>query len=208
VWLAGNPIRARLRAALAADVATQQSSGISILVCGGSQGAHAVNELFVEAMALLAAERRLPAGLRLVHQTGQDDRDPVEERYRRAGIDAEVRAFIDDMASAYRAADLVVGRAGATTIAEITALGRASLLIPFPHAADDHQTVNARALEQAGAARVYAQRSLTPRALADALAELAADPAARARMAAAARALGRPDAAREIADALTALGGR
>jgi len=219
VRLAGNPIRKKLREALALDVASQHPDAASqnahaasqqwasILVCGGSQGAHAVNELVAEALSLLAAEVRLPARLRLLHQTGKEDVAPVEERYRKAGIAADVRAFIDDMASAYRDADLVIGRAGATTIAEITAIGRASLLIPFPHAADDHQTVNARSLERAGAARVFDQRSLTPRLLADAIAELLADGALRTRMAATARALGRPDAAREIAEALSSLAG-
>jgi UDP-N-acetylglucosamine--N-acetylmuramyl-(pentapeptide) pyrophosphoryl-undecaprenol N-acetylglucosamine transferase len=209
VRLAGNPIRARLREALIGDdAAMQQHEGRSLLVCGGSQGAHPVNELVVEAIALLAAEGRLPGGLKLVHQTGKDDAASVAERYRSAGVVADVRAFIDDMASAYRGADLVIGRAGATTIAELTALGRASLLIPFPQAADDHQTVNARSLERAGAARVLAQATLTPRALADAIAELLSDGATRARMAIAARSLGRPDAAREIVDALGTLAGR
>jgi len=220
IVMAGNPIRAAMREALHAasqkddaasqkDVAASQkddaaSQHKTLLVCGGSQGAHAVNEVVVEAVKLLAAAGSAP---RVVHQTGAADRATVEERYREAGVAADVRDFIDDMAGAYRAADLVVGRAGATTLAELSAIGRASLLIPFPFAADDHQTRNARALEEAGAARVFSQRSLDARALADAIAALLADDDARARMAAASRALGRPDAARAIVDQLVRLGG-
>jgi UDP-N-acetylglucosamine--N-acetylmuramyl-(pentapeptide) pyrophosphoryl-undecaprenol N-acetylglucosamine transferase len=205
VRLAGNPIRAALRAALvdaaSQHVATQQRR--SLLVCGGSQGAHAVNELAAGALEILAARGEAP---HVVHQTGKSDRDAVEERYKKAGIDAEVREFIDDMAGAYRAADLIVGRAGATTIAEVAAIGRPALLIPFPFAADDHQTVNARSLETAGAARVLPQKDTTAEALADAMQEILSDDVLRARMTQASRKLGRPDAAREIVDALYAMG--
>jgi UDP-N-acetylglucosamine--N-acetylmuramyl-(pentapeptide) pyrophosphoryl-undecaprenol N-acetylglucosamine transferase len=207
VKLVGNPIRQRFLSGTGTSTETGAGAGAgagTVLVCGGSQGAHAVNEVAVEAIALLAAEGRAP---RVVHQTGEKDRSAVEERYRAAGVQAEVRAFIDDMAAAYRSAELVIGRAGATTLAELTAIGKPAILIPFPHAADDHQTVNARALETAGAARVFAQAGLGARALADAIAQLLADEPGRAKMAEASRALGRPDAARAIADALVALGG-
>ncbi|MSP62599.1 MAG: undecaprenyldiphospho-muramoylpentapeptide beta-N-acetylglucosaminyltransferase [Myxococcales bacterium] len=218
IRMEGNPIRAKMRAGLrpplvrpplplagegrgeGADrvIAVQHS----VLICGGSQGAHAVNELCVEAMILLAAEGQAP---RLVHQTGAADRAAVEERYRAAGVPAEVREFIDDMAAAYRAADLIVGRAGATTLAEVAAIGRAAILIPLPSAADDHQTVNARALATVGAAHLLPQRDLTAQRLADAIAVLLGDDPARLRMADASRALGRPDAARTIVDQLELL---
>jgi UDP-N-acetylglucosamine--N-acetylmuramyl-(pentapeptide) pyrophosphoryl-undecaprenol N-acetylglucosamine transferase len=206
VQMVGNPIRRQMREALT-GTGTGTGTGTNaalqqLLVCGGSQGAHAVNEIVSEAMLLLHQESRAP---RLVHQTGPKDRAAVEERYRAAGVQADVREFIDDMADAYRAADLVVGRAGATTIAELTAIGRPAIFIPFPQAADDHQTVNARALEEAGAALLFAQGELTPRILANAIAGLMLDQGRRREMAAASKALGRPDAARAIVDALEEL---
>ncbi len=205
VVMAGNPIRAKMRDSLMqTETGTGTSAARTLLVCGGSQGAHAVNEIVVEAMKLLHAEGAAP---RIVHQTGAADRAAVDEKYRAAGIAAEVREFIDDMAAAYRDADLIVGRAGATTLAELSAIGRAAILIPFPFAADDHQTRNAGAFAEAGAARVFAQRGLAARALADAIREILADDLLRARMAAASRTLGKPDAAREIVDALVRLGG-
>lgn len=222
VELLGNPIRAALRQALVAatasvtdgDAASQhkndamQQSGETtrkkmLLVLGGSQGAHPVNQFVAGAVELLAEEGR--ADFSVIHQTGRLDRAPVAERYRALGLDAEVREFIDDMATAYARADLVVSRAGATTLAELTTVGRAAILIPFPQAADDHQTVNAAALERLGAVRALAQRTLTPRDLAAAIAELLTDDAERARMADAARAAGRPDAASAIVDRLVTL---
>lgn len=204
--LIGNPIRAKLRAALA-DAASQKKDAAAqktLLVLGGSQGARALNELVPAACGLLAAEGR--RDFAVVHQTGTTERDAVEARYRDHGVnDASVRDFIEDMAAAYRDADLLVCRAGATTLAELTALGRASLLIPFPAAADDHQTMNARSLDSAGAAKLLPQATTTPRLLADAIATLLADDDARRRMAASARTLGRPEAAARIVDALAAL---
>jgi UDP-N-acetylglucosamine--N-acetylmuramyl-(pentapeptide) pyrophosphoryl-undecaprenol N-acetylglucosamine transferase len=197
--LLGNPVRRRVREELQHAAA---SAGTGLLVVGGSQGAHAVNELVVEAMLLLQREKKAPA---LLHQTGKADHAAVQQKYAEAGITADARPFIDEMGAAYRGAALVVARAGASTLAELTALGLPSLLIPFPHAADDHQTVNARELEAAGAARVLVQSETTPRALADAIAALFADETARHRMGAAARALGRPRAHAEIVDELEQL---
>jgi len=128
----------------------------------------------------------------IVHQTGAADRAEVAAGYAAAGIDAEVHDFIRDMASQYARADLVLSRAGAITLSELGAIGRAALLIPFPFAADDHQTGNARALAEAGAARLLPQPEATPDRLAELLAELLADPAGRARMAAAMRSLPAP----------------
>ncbi|HEX2570038.1 MAG TPA: undecaprenyldiphospho-muramoylpentapeptide beta-N-acetylglucosaminyltransferase [Polyangia bacterium] len=218
----GNPIRAGLRDAAARGASAPEQASEqapdrtpTLLVLGGSQGARAVNELMVGAMEQLRATgRRLP---HLVHQTGPKDAEEATRRYQAAGLpvatpapDAgaaqiEVRPFIDDMAGALAAADLIVGRAGATTIAELTAFGRAAILIPFPHATDDHQRINAQALAAAGAAVVLDQKGLTAEALAAALGPLLEDGAARARMAAASRSLGRPGAARAIADDLLAM---
>jgi len=207
--LVGNPVRKRVRERLNANANVNANVNVNanggVLVVGGSQGAHAVNELMCEAMKLLHAEGRVPA---LVHQSGEKDAPELERRYREAGVTVEVKPFIDDMAAAYRAAALVVCRAGASTLAELTALGLPSILIPFPQAADDHQTVNARELEQKGAARVLVQKDTTPAELARVMRELLDDGVALARMGDAARALGRPEAHARIADALEALARR
>lgn len=200
--LLGNPVRMKVRAGMVA--ATAKTAERGLLVVGGSQGAHAVNELVAGAMELLARRgKRFP----LLHQTGTADRDAIAERYAAAGLEVDVRAFIDDMASAYRNAKLVVARAGASTLAELTTLGVPSILVPFPHAADDHQTANARDLEAAGAAEVLLQADATAEQLADRIAALLDDAAQLEAMAAAAQSLGRPDAHREITDALLALTG-
>jgi UDP-N-acetylglucosamine--N-acetylmuramyl-(pentapeptide) pyrophosphoryl-undecaprenol N-acetylglucosamine transferase len=198
--LVGNPVRKRVRESLGS--AGSDGVGTGLLVVGGSQGAHAVNELVAEAMVILKGEGLLPA---LVHQSGPTDLEPLQKRYAEAGLTVEVKAFIDDMAGAYRAAALAITRAGASTLAELTALGVPSILIPFPFAADDHQTVNARELEEKGAARLFVQAQTSGRELASAIRELLRDDEARRRMAAAARALGRPTAHAVIADALEAL---
>jgi UDP-N-acetylglucosamine--N-acetylmuramyl-(pentapeptide) pyrophosphoryl-undecaprenol N-acetylglucosamine transferase len=197
--LVGNPVRKRVRDTLAN---AQGAAGDRLLVVGGSQGAHAVNELVCGALALLHAKGSAPA---VLHQTGEKDREEIARRYAEAGVDADVRAFIDDMASAYRAARLAVTRAGASTLAELTALGVPALLVPFPQAADDHQTVNAREMEEKGAARLLPQKETTPESLARAIFELWADEGRRAAMATAARSLGRPEAHAQIADALESL---
>jgi UDP-N-acetylglucosamine--N-acetylmuramyl-(pentapeptide) pyrophosphoryl-undecaprenol N-acetylglucosamine transferase len=197
--LVGNPVRKRVR-----DILSQASGrdGEGLLVVGGSQGAHAVNELVFDAMKVLHAVGRTP---RLLHQTGEKDREALARRYGEAAIGGDVRAFIDDMGAAYRDAALVVARAGASTLAELTLIGKPAILIPLPTAADDHQTVNARELADAGAARLLAQKETTPARLAEAVRTLLDDGDERARMGAAARALGRPRAHADIADALESL---
>jgi UDP-N-acetylglucosamine--N-acetylmuramyl-(pentapeptide) pyrophosphoryl-undecaprenol N-acetylglucosamine transferase len=197
--LLGNPVRGKVRSAMAAAANTPARG---LLIVGGSQGAHAVNELVAGALEILKTRGEV---FPVVHQSGDQDRDKLVARYAAAGVEVDVRAFIDDMAAAYRAARLVVARAGASTLAELTALGVPSILIPFPHAADDHQTANARDLEQVGAARVLVQAETTAGSLADAITNLLGNPERLTEMSAAARALGRPDAHREITDALLAL---
>ena len=142
--LTGNPVRTPVRQD------TERRGGFSVLIFGGSAGAHRLNEVGVEAMALVATAGGTP---RIVHQTGAADLESVRDRYRELGLDADVRSFIDDMAAAYAGADSIVCRAGATTLAEITALGKAALLVPYPYAADDHQRKNAESLVERGAAR-------------------------------------------------------
>jgi UDP-N-acetylglucosamine--N-acetylmuramyl-(pentapeptide) pyrophosphoryl-undecaprenol N-acetylglucosamine transferase len=199
----GNPVR---RAFLAAAARPHQpAEEPRLLVVGGSQGAHAVNELVAGALEALA--RRGGPVPRVLHQTGKADAEPFAARYAAAGLAdrVEVRAFVEDMPAAYADADLVVGRAGALTLAELALVGRPALLVPLPTAADDHQTKNAEAFARAGAALVLRQGETTPEALADTLAGLFADPAARGRMTAAMRGLARPEAAKLVVDRLEAL---
>jgi UDP-N-acetylglucosamine--N-acetylmuramyl-(pentapeptide) pyrophosphoryl-undecaprenol N-acetylglucosamine transferase len=200
--LVGNPVRRKVRDVLAAATAGGASDGDGVLVVGGSQGAHAVNELVCDAMKILQATGQAP---RLVHQTGQADRDEIARRYAEMGLGADVRAFIDDMGAAYRSCALVVARAGASTLAELTLIGKPAILIPLPTAADDHQTVNAKELADAGAAVLLPQRQTSPAELAETMRTVLEDGPRRAAMARAARTLGRPTAHADIADALESL---
>jgi UDP-N-acetylglucosamine--N-acetylmuramyl-(pentapeptide) pyrophosphoryl-undecaprenol N-acetylglucosamine transferase len=185
----GNPVRS-LSAAPAA-----RSEGFTLLVFGGSQGAHRINQALHDAAGAL--RERVPS-LRILHQTGAADAAWLRERYAAVGLDAEVRDFIDDMGAAYAAADLVVCRAGATTVAEITALGKPAVLVPYPYAADDHQRANAAVLAERGAAVLVLDRDLDGARLASTVVELAADRDRLARMATEARRLGVPDAAERV----------
>jgi UDP-N-acetylglucosamine--N-acetylmuramyl-(pentapeptide) pyrophosphoryl-undecaprenol N-acetylglucosamine transferase len=196
----GNPVRAEF-----ARIGPPPSGReLSLLVFGGSRGARSINRALAAALPRLA---RLDPPLRIVHQTGAEDERVVAEGYERSYPRGsyEVLAFIDDMPERFAAADLVVCRAGASTVAELAAAGRPSVLVPYPFAADDHQRHNARVLGNAHAAIVVEDRELEGGRLADVIAELAADPEARQRMALAARSLARPDAALRIADVADAL---
>jgi UDP-N-acetylglucosamine--N-acetylmuramyl-(pentapeptide) pyrophosphoryl-undecaprenol N-acetylglucosamine transferase len=195
----GVPLR---RAFTAAPVATG-SGPLAILVLGGSQGALALNEAVPQAIANAA---RSGALITVVHQTGKDREEKVRSRYRELGLAAvTVVPFIDDMAAALTEADVVIGRAGASSVAELCAVGRPAILIPYPFAADDHQRKNAESIARSGAAIVVPQPDATPARLAAEIGRLAHDPELRARMARAARALGRPDAAARIAEDLLEL---
>lgn len=196
----GNPVRRRIREALART--SPQDAPAGVLVVGGSQGAHAVNLMISDAAILLASRGR---ALTLIHQTGQADLQAMTDKYREAGVEAEVSAFIEDMATAYRRAAVAVTRAGASTLSELALVGVPAVLIPLPHAADDHQRENARAFEAAGAARRVEQGSTTPEQLAAVLEEILSDPGLRAGMAQAALSLGRPDAHADVANALESL---
>jgi UDP-N-acetylglucosamine--N-acetylmuramyl-(pentapeptide) pyrophosphoryl-undecaprenol N-acetylglucosamine transferase len=199
-FVSGNPVRAEFVSGVHASPERSghaQSSGVGVLIFGGSQGAHAINVAMVEAAPGLAA---LGIPLRITHQTGERDVDMVRAGYAAAGLQAEVEPFLYDMGKRLGQADLIVCRAGATTLAELTAAGKPSVLIPLPTATDDHQRKNAEAMAAAGAAEVLLQADATGAALAGRIAALAADAGARARMSAAARTLARPDAARVIVD--------
>ena len=189
----GNPVRAEIAAIASPEVRFQNRQGpLRILVVGGSLGAQALNEAMPQAMALLKDKPLV------VHQSGEKHLDALRKHYAEAGVQGELVAFIDDMARRYAEADLVVCRAGAVTVAELSAGGMASILVPFPHAVDDHQTANGRFLADHGAALLIQQRDLTPQKLAQMIEGL--DRSRLLDMARKARALGKPDAARVVAE--------
>jgi UDP-N-acetylglucosamine--N-acetylmuramyl-(pentapeptide) pyrophosphoryl-undecaprenol N-acetylglucosamine transferase len=201
-FVTGNPVRAEF---LEERAEPDETGAPRVLIFGGSQGAHAINMAMVEAAPKLAAHR---GGLAITHQTGERDLALVRDEYRRAGLEARVEPFLFTMDREIKRADLVVSRAGATTLAELTAAGKPAVLIPLPTAADDHQRKNAEVLARAGAAEVLDQRTLTGGQLADRIFALAADAARRDAMGRAARTLARPHAARAIADRVLALARR
>ncbi|MCC6164680.1 MAG: undecaprenyldiphospho-muramoylpentapeptide beta-N-acetylglucosaminyltransferase [Acidobacteria bacterium] len=199
-FVSGNPVR---EAFLAIGPRPAASGGERrVLVFGGSQGAHAINQAMVAAATHV---RDIQGPCAIVHQTGVRDLETVKAGYAEAGVEADVRAFIDDMPHQMAEADVVVCRAGATTLAELTAAGRVGILIPFPHATDDHQRANARTLEAAGAAVMLEEPVLTGERLAAELRALLTDDARRQAMATRARGLARPDAADVIAARADAL---
>jgi len=204
-FISGNPVRPEFIDAAGSKESSRDAAITRLLVFGGSQGAHAINMAMVEAATRLAAEG---THLRLTHQTGERDVEIVRTAYRAAGLAADVAPFFDDMGRQVGRADLIVCRAGATTLAEITAAGKAAILIPLPTATDDHQRRNAEALVAAGAADLLLQRDLDGAAIAGRIMALAADETRRRRMAAAARTFARPDAARVIVDRAMELAGR
>jgi len=174
----------------------------TLLVFGGSAGAHRINEAMGNAVQTLTD---LAGSIKIIHQTGQADFGWVQEIYQRLPLEAEVAAFIERMDLAYAQADLVLCRAGATTVAELTAFGKVAILVPFPYAIYDHQRGNALALERRGAAEMIPDRELTGEILVARIRAYVSDPERIRKMAAAARALGRPDAAARIVDACYAL---
>lgn len=199
----GNPLRAEITRVAPPEARFAGRAGpLSLLVVGGSLGAAALNECVPAALAQLPAGRRP----RVVHQAGARHIDALRAAYAKHGVDAECVAFIDDMASRYAAADLVVCRGGALTVAELAAVGVAAVIVPLPGAIADEQSANARALAAAGAARVIAQSELDPAALARLFAAL--DREQLYAMARAARALGHADAAQRVADACVAEGSK
>jgi UDP-N-acetylglucosamine--N-acetylmuramyl-(pentapeptide) pyrophosphoryl-undecaprenol N-acetylglucosamine transferase len=192
----GNPIRT----GFAEGCGDRKKNGepFTVLIFGGSQGAHRINEAVMEALPGL---EELRGRVRFLHQTGEKDARNVEQTYRERGMDAEVFPFIRDMASAYRSADLLICRAGATSIAEITACGKAAVFIPFPFAVNDHQTENARVLVEAGAAEMIPEKDMDGTKLAEVIKRLSTDPGRLRRMEEKSRSLGNPRAASDIVEA-------
>jgi UDP-N-acetylglucosamine--N-acetylmuramyl-(pentapeptide) pyrophosphoryl-undecaprenol N-acetylglucosamine transferase len=191
----GNPIRRKLMENFLRSRISHER--FSVLVFGGSLGARGINSRMQQALEHLGD---LKEQLNFVHQTGKGEVEEVRAAYLAKGFTAEVVEFIDDMSEAYARCELVVCRAGATTIAELTVCKKASILIPFPHATDDHQAVNARALVDAGAALMFREAELDGPILAEQIRKLAKDPALLKKMEKAAGLLGRPEAAKELAD--------
>lgn len=192
--LAGNPVRRELGEAGSRPLSEGGRNELkTVLVMGGSQGARAINTATVDAAPCL-----LSAGVRLIHQTGPADLDRIRDAYAKRGHSVRAEAFIHDVVSAYREADLVVCRAGATTLAELTVCGRAAVLIPFPYATHDHQTRNAQAMVRAGAAELMLESEMTGARLAERVLAILADSSRLERMRRASRQLGRPRAAEEI----------
>ncbi|MHB8137298.1 MAG: undecaprenyldiphospho-muramoylpentapeptide beta-N-acetylglucosaminyltransferase [Smithellaceae bacterium] len=196
VMVTGNPVRAAFAAGLCQS--NPEKTGRQILIFGGSQGAAAINKTVVAMLPLL---QKMKDSLRIVHQTGERDLEMVRKAYDQYGMDARVSPFIADMVSVYKASDLIICRAGATSLAEITAAGRASILIPFPWAADDHQTLNAQAMVQAGAAEMIRESELTPEKLFERMEALLLDDQKLRNMEAKSKKSGRLDAAAKIVDA-------
>ena len=190
----GNPVRAEIAALPEPEACYPTRSGpLKILVVGGSQGARILNTVVPAALA------QMPVGMRpeVTHQAGAAQADQARDTYRQHGVEAQVVPFIDDIAACYAKADLVICRAGAGTIAEISCAGLASVLVPYPHAVDDHQTGNARFLADRGAAILIPQEQFTPEHLVEVLSTLTRERLLA--MARAARAAGKPFAARSAA---------
>jgi UDP-N-acetylglucosamine--N-acetylmuramyl-(pentapeptide) pyrophosphoryl-undecaprenol N-acetylglucosamine transferase len=196
----GNPVRKEFF-----DVPPKQSGDRDghILIFGGSQGSRAINEAMVAALPELVDAR---VDLTVTHQTGEADFEKVRDAYSQAGFqNADVRPFISDIFNAFESADLIICRAGATTCAEVSAAGRAAIMIPLPTAADDHQRKNAEALERAGAVKMILQANLTGGRLAEEIIGLIGSPDSIAEMEAAARRMARPDAASKAVDLIEEL---
>lgn len=179
-------------------------TGFSLLVYGGSQGSHALNSIVCAALGDLKA---LGPELHVTHQTGERDLEMVRSAYADAGIKADVRPFLPRIYEEFAIADLIIARAGAGTVAEITAAGRAAILVPFPGAADDHQTRNAQALERAGVAKMVRETEWEPGRLAAEIRGFMEHPEELARMEDASRRLAKPDATAQIADLIGSLAG-
>lgn len=193
----GNPVRE--------DIASLEDPGqrlgarqgrLRLLVLGGSRGAAAINETVPQALARFGEDLRPE----VIHQSGQGQLESTQKAYAAAGVRGDIRPFINDMKAVYEWADLVVCRAGALTLAELCSAGLGAVLVPYPHAVDDHQTANARYLEQQGAAVLMPQAQMTSQRLADELAALLGDRQRLVRMAQAARQLARPSATAAVVD--------
>jgi len=201
--IVGTPIR---REFLEARSAGAEVKSPTLLILGGSQGARSINQAMIAALPMLTASC---PGLRVIHQTGERGYEEVAAAYRGyPSIEAEVVPFLYDIPRAFRQADLIVSRSGATTVAEITVSGKPAIFIPFPHAVQGHQERNARVLERTGAAQVIVDARLSGEVLSEAISALLADPSRLIEMGRCSKALGQADAAEQVVAACRALAGR
>jgi len=191
--ITGNPVREDFFRVQARPV----GAVTHLLITGGSQGARAINEAMIGALPLFAAERDR---LAIVHQSGEADFERVSQAYAGSQLKAEVKPFIEQMVDEFARADLVISRAGATTVAELAAAGKTAIMVPFPFAADDHQRKNAEAVERAGAGKMILQAELTAERLADEILRMVRDPLTIERMSAASRRLAHRDASARVVD--------
>jgi UDP-N-acetylglucosamine--N-acetylmuramyl-(pentapeptide) pyrophosphoryl-undecaprenol N-acetylglucosamine transferase len=201
----GNPLRPAVLAAIAPYAPPEPNWPLRVLAFGGSQGARIMADVVPPAVECLNAAVR--ARLAVVQQARPEDLARVRATYARLGVTAEVAPFFQDLPARIAAAHLVVSRSGASTVAELAALGRPAVLVPLPHALDQDQLANARVLEAAGGAILLRQDAFTPERLAREIAALAADPARLAAMASGARSAGAPDAADRLADLVMRVAG-
>ncbi len=198
VTLTGNPVRRDILNLAQEERKPGGESKMTVLILGGSQGAHRVNELASE--ALISCRKNARPDLAIIHQTGAADEEVIKKRYDESGIKAHVAAFFADIPEMYRKADLLVSRAGATTLAELAVLGKPAILIPYPYAADNHQEKNARYYCDGGGALMFMERDLTEAVLADTVRQLLIDQKRLREMAIAMKKLAYPKAAEEIID--------
>jgi len=196
----GNPVRAAFLTGM--QKAEERAGKFTLLIFGGSQGARGINMAVLDSLPYLT---KIKDKLKLIHQTGGTDVDSLSAHYRSRGMDAEVLPFIMDMAHAFRSADLIICRAGATSIAEITASGKAAILIPFPHAVNDHQTKNAEALVKAEAAVMIPEKDINGKTLAETIEKFYRHPELIREMEARSASLGNVRAAADIVDACIGL---
>jgi len=198
VILTGNPVRTSIVAERSGP-----EPGNEILVLGGSQGATRLNDAV---LAVLSDETALPLGWRIAHQTGPSDEQRVRSHYKKHGIDARVAAFFDDMPGRYRNASILISRAGGTTLAELSCVGRASVLVPFPNSVGDHQLKNAECFADSNAAILVQHGSESVTQLRAAISQLVGDRNERERLASSMKLLGSPDAASRVADVVQRVG--
>ncbi len=203
----GNPIRKEIFRPVVDVKGVEEKKGdrFTLLIFGGSAGAHRINKVMIEALGHF---QEMKSFLRFFHQTGREDEDRVSKAYREKGFDAVVRPFFEDMATYYRLSDLVVCRSGASTVSELAICGKAAILIPYPHAAHNHQLINAQKLVDLGAARMVRDEELNGESLAQIIHHLYDHPEERTRMEEQILQVGKPRAAEEIVEHCYALVGR
>ena len=194
ILVTGNPVRKEILQAKVSNA--QPGQRFTVVILGGSQGAHSINKAMINGLNYLQEKQRLF----FIHQTGAADETIVKQAYEKAGIKCRVSSFFKDMGSLYTKADIIICRAGATTVAEITALGKPAIFIPFPFATDNHQVINAQILTNTGAAEMIIEDNLSGKILVEKIEKYAANPDISRQMAAKSREYGRPDAARCIVD--------